>query len=166
MFAAQNQIYVLIVCLSIGVIGGIIYEAVDFLKRFINNRLLKDGLDLLFFIVFSFLAVGLGYLYEFPSLRWFMPAAELAGVLLERKSIHIIVAKFADKVYNKLIKLRRKKQNDRGKGKEAGSVVHGDGGAVSVCASVRARLSARFAKSNKEQKRELGSRKTKPDSAY
>ena len=115
------QVSTVFVCITIGAAGGLLYEGVSALRSFAVPAAVKAAADVLFFIVWAGLSCLLCTVFELPPYRLYMFAATMAGFLLERESLHRILAFFAEKIYNiyrrSFNRNRRKllKTNERGK---------------------------------------------------
>ncbi len=115
------QVSAVFVCITIGAAGGLLYEGISALRSFAVPAAVKAAADVLFFIVWAGLSCLLCTVFELPPYRLYMFAATMAGFLLERESLHRILAFFAEKIYNiyrrSFNRNRRKllKTNERGK---------------------------------------------------
>lgn len=116
MFVSKNQFYVFIVCLAIGVVGGLIFNVLSPIKDKINKKWINTIIDIFAFIILSIIYVFIAFRLHFPSFRVYMIVGVLAGIYLYNKSFKIILAKLNKKIYNILeiiLKKKRKSTNDR-----------------------------------------------------
>ena len=114
-----NQIYILIVCLFSGILGGVLYEPFYLFRRLINKRAAGIIADILFFLIFAGIFVLLSVIYDFPATRPYMLMGALGGLLLYLVSLHRILAFLTEKLYNSAKKLiLRIKRNFSGKWNE------------------------------------------------
>ena len=115
---SQNQFAFFLLSLSIGFVGGLLYEPFGFLRRLFGCdrgkwKPLGVGLDIAFGISFSVLCVFASFCMRFPDFRGYMCLGWTVGGAIYLKSLHRIVA-FCEKVcYNVLVKIVTK-----AKGKE------------------------------------------------
>ena len=113
MFVTSNQFYVLCASISFGVLSGVLYQVVIFVKRKLNN-IAKIIVDVVVFLLFAFLFVFYAYYFNFPNFRFYMPLCVFLGIYLGGKSFGIILAKIIDWVYNIIRKkFKGKLKNDR-----------------------------------------------------
>lgn len=126
------QIYVLIVCLFSGILGGVLYEPFYFIRRVARNRIVGIVADILFFILFAAVFVLLSVIYDFPDVRPYMIVGAFGGLLLYLISAHRIVAFLFEKLYNiakkTFLRFRRAlsgKTNERRKVQKVGNSRHG-----------------------------------------
>ena len=82
-----------------GICGGPLYDLFFVLSYPFRKGWVRYVTDALFFVLFAALYLFLSVLFELPSLRFYMFAACLLGLLLYWKSIHKIVAFFSEKLY-------------------------------------------------------------------
>lgn len=113
-----NQIYILIVCLFSGILGGVLYEPFYLFRRLINKRAAGIIADILFFLLFAGIFVLLSVIYDFPQrgriCLWVRSADSCCTV-----SLHRILAFLTEKLYNSAKKLiLRIKRNFSGKRNE------------------------------------------------
>ena len=97
----MEQIAVVLVCALSGVFAGMFYEAVCVCRCFIKNKIARTAADVLFFIGFSFIFIGISVLFQLPDFRFYMFLAALLGFFLYLETIHRMLAFFAKKLYNK-----------------------------------------------------------------
>lgn len=117
LFDSIGQFYIFLWAVSFGSITGIIYELCAFLRRLFKFKLF---INIVFDSVFCAAVIFLFIIYfthvcDF-NLRWYLFLGIFLGFSLERISLGNYIAKFCDLVYNavKRIKVKRKKQNDKG----------------------------------------------------
>jgi hypothetical protein len=116
-----NQIFIFLICVLTGVIGGVFYEVFSFLDGvaglFCRGGKSAKGIeiagDILFFLCFSVLCVFVAVLFGFPDFRVYMVLGNLFGLILYLKSLHRIVAFFKKVCYNSVKKIGKKRKNAR-----------------------------------------------------
>ncbi len=102
MFATNNQLFIFLSCLSLGIASGVVYEFFYLLKKVVRLKIFKYIFTLIFFIVLSILYVALSVYFEFPSFRLYMYIGVLLGLVIYIKSFHYFIAILLKKGYNKL----------------------------------------------------------------
>ena len=117
MFVTANQIYVFLACVSFGGCVGILFSFINGIKFLIKKDLFKIIIDVLAFVIIAILYVIFSYRVKFPSLRLYMIAGVLMGIVIYCKSFHRILAKIVKKAYNiiKIIKNKKVKTKDDGR---------------------------------------------------
>ena len=118
MFVSANQFYVILACLSFGVVWGVVFSFLSLIKRKIKIVYLSVLLDILFFVLLSGSYVLYSHWAGFPSIRAYMPLGVLLGICLYMKSFHLILAKVLKMTYNKYVRkltAKRKTKDERGK---------------------------------------------------
>ena len=134
MFVSSGQFYVFLACFSFGAASGILLSISSAIKYFVKNKIIKIILDAVFLapigILFSLYSLKL----NFPSLRGYMTIAIFIGMLAYLKSFHIILAKCAKNIYNRIIEKKvnskdgkTKVKLNRRKGKKTRRGRHGRG---------------------------------------
>ncbi len=108
-----NQFFIFLVCVSCGIVGGIVYDVFYCLRVFVRARAAEIAADLCFFLFFAGLYLFVSLLFELPDLRFYMFAGCLIGLGLYLKSFHGIVAFFAKKVYNRIDKVKSKRRTEK-----------------------------------------------------
>ena len=106
-----NQIFIVLVCVAVGIFGGVFYDFCYCLRYFFRALWVRILADILFCLLFGGLYLFASVMMELPSLRLYMFAACLFGLFLYLKSCHKIVAFFTEKVYN-TVKFVRKDQSE------------------------------------------------------
>lgn len=109
----MSQLQAFLLCASFGALGGVCYEPFFCAAYLFRSRVPHIAADLLFCIVFA-----AGYLFfstaaRLPPLRAYLVAGLALGFWLYLKSIHKIVAFFADKVYNTCVRLKNNGRNQK-----------------------------------------------------
>ena len=124
----KNQLAVFCLCVAIGFIGGILYEAFA-LFRFVfacdrgKNKILGGVLDGLFFVGFAVGSVFAAFVFRFPSFRVYIWIGYAVGGILYAKSLRRIVA-FLEKVcYNVLTKVRKRRKDKKKLSKNGGAEI-------------------------------------------
>lgn len=116
-----NQIFVFLVCVLTGVVGGVLYEVFSFVcggakllcRGGKSAKALEFTTDVLFFLCFAALSVFVAVLFGFPDYRAYMTIGNLLGLILYLKSLHRIVAFFKKVCYNSIKKIEKKGKNTR-----------------------------------------------------
>lgn len=112
MFVTLNQFYVFIVALSSGVICGIPVALSYDIKKASGNVIIGIFTDVTAFVLVTAIYVVLSYIFNFPSLRFYMIVGVFAGMYIYFKSFHILLAKILNKPYNIIKKvIKRAIQN-------------------------------------------------------
>ena len=111
-----NQFAVFGLCVGIGFLGGVIYEAFAFLRVLLGcpkgkNKILGGALDIAFFISFAVVCVWASYTFRFPDFRTYTWLGYALGGILYLKTLHEIVAFFEKVCYNSITKLIKKAKN-------------------------------------------------------
>ena len=109
----SNQFSVFGLCIAVGFVGGVLYEAFAFLGFLLGcprgkNKILGAVLDVGFFLAFACLCVFAAYLFQFPNFRVYMWLGYALGGILYLKTLHEIVAFFENVCYNNVTKLVKK----------------------------------------------------------
>ena len=112
MFVSVNQFYFFIQSVFIGVVTAFLYEPISFLKTFIKNVIIANGIDVLFAVVPFLLYLNLSLAFSFPCFRLYMFLGVVLGFFIENKSFHKMLAKVYFVVYNKTISFIRRKNRD------------------------------------------------------
>lgn len=124
MFVSKNQFFVFIACIAYGALSGGLFSIFSVVKFFIKVKSVKTIIDVLTFIIAGLGYVFYGYKLEFPDFRLYMAVGVFIGIFAYFKSLHILLAKYAKKFYNRIeIKKskRKKAENDRSKVKKVNS---------------------------------------------
>ena len=136
-FEADNQILYLAVSLSAGYLSGAVTFAFDLLSH-VKNTYIKGSLYIIRAVLLAACFCAFRFFYSFGNIKWYMIACFALGFLLYIKTFAKIIAKFGERVYNKVkIKLfkwrdkrrkranvtREKKKNSRRRNRVDGSVV-------------------------------------------
>ena len=110
---AKGQFSVFLLCIGIGLCGGIIYEVFAFFRLLAGcergkNKTLGIVLDGLFGLIFAFWGIFTAYFFRFPQFRWYMCLGWVLGGIIYLKTLRRIVA-FLEKVcYNVAVKVANK----------------------------------------------------------
>ena len=102
MFLSSDQIYVFLACVFLGAASGIPFTFLGTLLKVCEYKALKNVLYLVYFINLAFLYVYMGYILNFPSIRFYMPIGVLVGLFAYVKSFDYILANANKKLYNKI----------------------------------------------------------------
>ena len=118
MFVSLNQFYIFIASISFGIIGGVLYCPINFIKKKLKKFQILFLLDILYFFVLSVLFLFYSFLLKFPNVRAYMIFGVFLGIILYIKSFNNILAKVIKRVYNIISKnfAIRKNKDDRRKG--------------------------------------------------
>lgn len=112
----SNQFTVFALCLFVGFVSGVVYEAFAF-GRFLlgckkgKQKVLGAALDILFFIAFACVCTTFAYTFRFPNFRVYIWIGYFLGLILYLKTLHQIVAFFENMCYNGINKLIKKAKN-------------------------------------------------------
>ena len=106
------QIYIFLLCLACGVASGFAYDFLYLIRRAAAGApavktkkreiIVTAVCDVLYFLALAAMFVCCSAAFAFPGVRAYMLAACLAGIVLYVKSLHLIVAFFVNKLYNRL----------------------------------------------------------------
>ena len=104
----QNQLLVFCLSISIGFVGGVVYEPFAFLRLLFlrkgKGKVFGCFLDILFCICFALLCVFGAFLLDFPAFRGYIAIGYLLGGIIYLKILHKVVAILERICYNILIK--------------------------------------------------------------
>lgn len=124
------QIFIFMTCMLCGVLSGIIYDVLFIARTFVcgvdkKKYTLKDKIftvicDILYFAVFAAMFIFVSVLFEFYKIRLYMLIGSALGAIIYLKSLHLIIAFFIKKVYNKIniTKNLRRKRHERRKAQQ------------------------------------------------
>ena len=109
----SNQFAVFGLCVGVGFLGGVLYEAVAFFRTLLGcprgkNKLFGIALDIAYSIAFGVLCVICAYAFRFPDFRGYMWLGYALGGILYLKTLHEIVAFFGNVCYNNINKFIKK----------------------------------------------------------
>lgn len=125
MFVSFGQFYVFVACFALGGVSGVFLSLSQMVKFFVKKRFLGVLSDTAAFAFIAAVYIAASYAFGFPSLRAYMIAGVLLGIIAYMKSFHILLAKIVGMVYNKITKLFTsrtvKKHNDGRKTKKIDS---------------------------------------------
>ena len=99
----SGQFHIFLLCVLIGVVGGILYDALFFVRSMYRRRWLRILCDVLFCICFAIFFVFISLWLDLPAVRAYFLLGCILGLLLYLKSFHKIVAFFAEKLYNSIV---------------------------------------------------------------
>ncbi len=114
----MSQITIFFVCAAVGIASGIIYDALYILRTIICGsaplgalaRITVIACDIIYFVCLAAAFLACAYFLDFYEIRLYMLAACMGGALLYIKSMHVTVAIFINKVYNKHNKIKKSKE--------------------------------------------------------
>ena len=124
MFVSKSQFFVFVACIAFGGISGCLLSISAIIKFFIKSKIIKIIPDIIAFSIIATAFFYYAYLLKMPNLRIYLIVGVFLGMVLYFKSLHILLAKNAKKLYNiikeKLIRLKndratKRKQRDRRK---------------------------------------------------
>ena len=95
-----NQIYVFLVCVLCGVMGGVVYDVGYCVRYPFRKSWVRIVTDVLFCVFFAALYLFVSVMMGLPGFRLYSFIGCAAGLFLYLKSFHQIVAFFVKKVYN------------------------------------------------------------------
>lgn len=109
----SNQFAVFGICVGVGFVGGIIYEAFAFFRFLLGcprgkNKIFGVILDIAFFVAFAIVCITVAYVLKFPDFRAYTWLGYALGGILYLKTLHQIVAFFANVCYNNIKQLIEK----------------------------------------------------------
>lgn len=110
----MGQFHVFLLCAACGISGGVLYDLLFCLRYPLNKKWISVATDCLFCLLFAILFLGLSLSVGMGDLRFYMVFGCAIGFFLYLKSLHKIVAFFAERVYNKVGK-QIKRMKDRRK---------------------------------------------------
>lgn len=103
--SGADQFFTFLVCFLCGVGGGLIYDFFFLVRSVLRMRWVRIVSDVAFCIVFAGLYLFVSVMMGLGALRFYTALGCLSGLILYLKSLHKIVAFFAEKVYNGVKKL-------------------------------------------------------------
>ncbi len=108
------QIFIFITCALSGIISGVAYDVLYIVRCIlcgpytaaytVKDRIFLVACDFLYCVIFAALYIFMSVLFNFGDLRLYMLLGCAAGAFIYLKSLHLIVAFFVKKVYNKINK--------------------------------------------------------------
>lgn len=117
------QIFIFLTCILCGVASGLVYDVLYIARTFVcglnkSKFTIKDKIftllcDLLYFAVFAAAFVFVSITFEFYDIRLYMLIGCALGALIYLKSLHLIIAFFVERVYNKLVKVHSAQRRKR-----------------------------------------------------
>ncbi len=119
MFVTKNQIFIFIVCLSFGGTFGTLLGFSSLAKKKFDNIFIGALGDTLIFALIALCFAVFSFKMNFPNLRAYMILGVFLGIYIYFKSFNIILAKFAQKLYNRRVKNKQKVKNDKRQEKKA-----------------------------------------------
>lgn len=108
----MEQFRILLFCAALGCAGGLLYDLCFCLGYPFRNKYVSAAFEALFCALFAIVYLFVSCSAQLPPLRLYMLAGLVLGFFLYLKSWHKIVAIFAEKVYNSIVRAidRRRKQ--------------------------------------------------------
>ncbi len=164
MFSTLNQPIISIICISIGVLFGFVYDIFFLCFNISKNNVVSTVGDILYFVIIAILFTIISNYLKFTNFRIYMAISVIVGLILYNKSFHKIIAKLYIKVYNviknKFLKIKNylKVKNERrkkAKGNVGGNI--GNNYAIMYSGSNNG-VSTRWHYSKKKQNRKTQSR--------
>ncbi|HIU80716.1 MAG TPA: spore cortex biosynthesis protein YabQ [Candidatus Coproplasma excrementipullorum] len=135
----MSQITIFFICAACGIASGVIYEILYCLRAAVrtffprcvrSNWAVTFACDVIYLAALAAILLSASHFLNFYALRVYQIAALALGALIYLKSLHIIVAFFVNKVYNKISKKyaqgvlaraeRRKAQKNNRRGHSGG----------------------------------------------
>ena len=164
MFSTLNQPIISVICVSIGVLFGFIYDIFFLCFNISKNKTITTISNIIYFILMAILFTITSNYLKFTNFRIYMAISVIVGLILYNKSFHKIIAKLYIKVYNivknKFLKIKnylKVKNERRKKAKNNVSGNIGDSYAV-VYSDSNNGVSTRWHYSKKKQNRKTQSR--------
>ncbi len=97
-----------LICLACGVASGVVYDVLYAVRSPVclrapgaAARAVTAACDIIYFVALAAMFVWCSATFAFPSVRPYMLAACIAGSALYVKSLHLIVAFFVKRMYNR-----------------------------------------------------------------
>lgn len=118
---SENQLFVFFACMLSGVLSGLLYEINGLVRFCVRKKTAAIIADVVFFIVFACIYVGVSVVFRLPDYRLYMFLGQILGFLLYLESFHRIVAFLAKRLYTisrsgcSKIRLRPGKTHERRK---------------------------------------------------
>ena len=114
----QNQWRIFLLCVLIGLIGGVLYELFSVVRFLLvgkgkKRKALGAAVDILYSMAFALVCIYGAYAFDFPDFRVYMWIGYLVGGIIYLKSLHKIIAFFKKVCYNSinlLIKKAKKRE--------------------------------------------------------
>ena len=107
----MGAFYIFVVCVACGVVSGVAYDVLYILRHIFCARPFPRAMawrtsvaavcDILYALSLSALFIFCSVYFSFPDIRLYMLLACLLGAVMYIKSLHIIVAFFVNKLYNR-----------------------------------------------------------------
>lgn len=109
----QNQFSVFLLCICVGLLGGILYEPFALARLVMGcergkSKPLGVALDVLYWLCFALLTVLAAYAFRFPEFRTYTWIGYALGGIIYAKTLRKIVAFLENMCYNKIIKVIKK----------------------------------------------------------
>lgn len=112
MFVTKSQFYIFIACIAFGGTIGVVFSIFSILKFFAKNKIIKIFSDVIAFSVVGVIFPVFSHYMNFSNVRLYMLVGILMGIYLYFKSFHILLAKYAKKFYNIIVKINKKRAKD------------------------------------------------------
>ena len=110
----MTQFHVFLICISCGFFGGVVYDLFYCLSYpWKKIRPVKIAADILFCLIFSGVFLLLSLKLHLPPFRFYLCLGLMGGLLLYWKSVHKLVAFSAEKVYNRIVQIFRKRRKEK-----------------------------------------------------
>jgi hypothetical protein len=103
-FVSKNQFLIFIACLAFGVFSGGILSLISGVKFVIKQKFINTIIDILAWGALGIAFIAYMYYMNFPNIRFYMLFGVMISIVAYFKSFHIILAKFAKKFYNIIVK--------------------------------------------------------------
>jgi hypothetical protein len=119
------EVFIFLTSCLCGVLSGVVYDVfyvarqivcgVDKEQYTIKDRIFIVICDVLYFIIFAAMFIFTSILFDFYQIRLYMLAGAFLGAVLYLKSLHIFLAYFIKRLYNRIknCKERRKPRERR-----------------------------------------------------
>lgn len=119
-FSAEYHIFYAVILCSVGIFCGIIYDLLYCIRVIAKKNFFVTAFcDLVLWLVYGVIYVKTVFFYKIDAPSLFLIGVFVAGILLYIKSFHKIVAKFLEKLYNKVVeKYFSRKKDERRKSKK------------------------------------------------
>lgn len=111
MFVSSGQTVAFIYCIAFGVVMGLCYFGVTFLKKTRLKSWIKILIDCVFFTVFAFVYFLFSVTFELPDFRVYMLLGVAVGFYFQNITFNNALAKLIKTLYNR--KSKGEKSHDR-----------------------------------------------------
>ena len=104
-----NQFYIFVILFLLGLTFGVIHSILTTPFEVKKSILIKNLLNFLVFLILTLTFIIVYDKFKMPNFRVYMYFSVLLGFFISYKTFRIWLAKILKKVYNKIVKFRRRK---------------------------------------------------------